>query len=93
MDSHPNDLSFMELTSNLWRKAGNTIQAIEIAERIRLRDPNQIKNKFHLIRLYLMSGNIPRAQSILNECKENMSPEQDEKWKKLKLALIRKSVS
>lgn len=96
METHPSDLPFMELTSILWRKAGRLHQAIEIAERIRLRDPNLTKNAFHLVSLYLMTGNRNRADTILKEWESSSRPLHDEKWKKLKFALeskIRKSVT
>lgn len=87
MEAYPHDLAFMELTSILWRKAGKTNRAVEIAERIRLRDPNLTKNTFHLVSLYLMLGNHQRAHSILKEWESSSNPSQDEKWKKLRSTL------
>ncbi|MCW7505158.1 SpoIIE family protein phosphatase [Leptospira paudalimensis] len=85
LESHPYDLSFMELSSILLRKAGRLDQAIEIAERIRLREPKAAKNTFHLIRLYLEKENQIRAKEILTEW-ENQFPtelERTKKWKQI----------
>jgi hypothetical protein len=49
--------------------------------------PTFMKNIFHLISLYLSTGNNLRAKSILQEWERNSSPLQDEKWKKLKQTL------
>lgn len=85
LENHPFDLSFMELSSILLRKAGKLDQAIEIAERIRLREPKATKNTFHLIRLYLDKGNHHRAKEILTEW-EVLFPvemERTKKWKQI----------
>lgn len=39
--------------------------AIEIAERVKLREPNNLRNLIHLTDLYAYTGNYPRAQKLL----------------------------
>lgn len=89
LESHPYDIGFMELGSILLRKAGKLDQAIEIAERIRLREPKATKNTFHLIRLYLEKDNVQRAKEILSEW-ETLYPEERERTKKWKQILVLK---
>ncbi|WP_280526000.1 PP2C family protein-serine/threonine phosphatase [Leptospira jelokensis] len=86
LESHPYDIGFMELGSILLRKAGKINEAIEIAERIRLREPKAVKNTFHLIRLYLEKENAQRAKELLAEW-ENLYPEEKERTKKWKQIL------
>ncbi|TGL56608.1 SpoIIE-like protein phosphatase [Leptospira kemamanensis] len=89
LESHPYDIGFMELGSILLRKAGKLDQAIEISERIRLREPKATKNTFHLIRLYLEKDNVQRAKEILSE-RETLYPEERERTKKWKQILVLK---
>lgn len=85
LESHPFDLNFMELSSILLHKAGKIDQAIEISERIRLREPKTSKNTFHLIRLYLVKENTQRAKEILNEWEQQfpIDHERIKKWKQI----------
>lgn len=85
LESHPFDLNFMELSSILLHKAGKIDQAIEISERIRLREPKTSKNIFHLIRLYLVKENTQRAKEILNEWEQQfpIDHERIKKWKQI----------
>ncbi|TGK46536.1 SpoIIE family protein phosphatase [Leptospira bouyouniensis] len=85
LESHPFDLNFMELSSILLHKAGQIDQAIEISERIRLREPKSSKNTFHLIRLYLVKENTQRAKEILNEWEQQfpIDHERIKKWKQI----------
>jgi tetratricopeptide (TPR) repeat protein len=89
LDSHPFDTGFMELSSILWRKAGNLEQAIEIAERIRLRNSNLSKNTFHLVRLYYEIGNKNRARDLLKEW-EILNPTPDSRMRRWKESLEKK---
>ncbi|TGL24594.1 SpoIIE-like protein phosphatase [Leptospira yanagawae] len=86
LESHPYDISFMELGSVLLRKSGKIDEAIEIAERIRLREPKAVKNTFHLIRLYLEKDNVQRAMELLTEW-EILYPEEKDRTKKWKQIL------
>ncbi|MGV3667681.1 MAG: SpoIIE family protein phosphatase [Leptospira bouyouniensis] len=85
LESHPFDLNFMELSSILLHKAGKIDQAIEISERILLREPKTSKNTFHLIRLYLVKENTQRAKEILNEWEQQflIDHERIKKWKQI----------
>lgn len=89
LESHPYDIGFMELGSILLRKAGKIDDAIEVAERIRLREPKAIKNTFHLIRLYLEKDKTQRAKELLAEW-EILYPEEKERSKKWKQILVLK---
>ncbi|EOQ89388.1 SpoIIE-like protein phosphatase domain protein [Leptospira yanagawae serovar Saopaulo str. Sao Paulo = ATCC 700523] len=86
IESHPYDIGFMELGSVLLRKSGKIDEAIEIAERIRLREPKAVKNTFHLIRLYLEKDNVQRAMELLTEW-EILYPEEKDRTKKWKQIL------
>jgi len=63
----PADTEFLYITSYAYAKSGETRQAIEFAERCRLRDPSMVRNLTHLARLHAQTGNEPLARRVLGE--------------------------
>lgn len=45
-------------------------EAIDLAERVKLREPLNVKNLVHLADLYTVNGNIPRAVKLLKKAKQ-----------------------
>ncbi len=68
------------LGSQLEKRIGNYEESIKIAERVKLRDPNHLKNLIHLADLYLFTNNKERARKIILKIKKI-----DPKHEKLKV--------
>jgi HAMP domain-containing protein len=62
----PMDTEIMYITAFCARKVADLKTAIDFGERVRLRDPNHVKNLINLGQTYLASKNYERAENILN---------------------------
>ena len=62
----PNDSEFLNLASICYQRIGNKKRALELAERLKLREPENVKNLLHLVELYLANENLKKASSTLN---------------------------
>ncbi|GBF49241.1 stage II sporulation protein E [Leptospira ryugenii] len=62
----PMDTEIMYVTAYSARKVGDLKTAIDFGERVRLRDPQHVKNLLNLGQAYLADRNFVRAEIILN---------------------------
>lgn len=62
----PMDTEIMYVTAFCARKVADLKTAIDFGERVRLRDPNHIKNLINLGHAYIASKNFERALNIMN---------------------------
>ena len=65
IDFVPSDTEFFYFLSTCYREVGEYSNGISIAERLRLRQPNHIKNLIILADLYSHSKNFQRAEELL----------------------------
>jgi tetratricopeptide (TPR) repeat protein len=71
---NPGDSEFLYLASYCSRKIDRYQEATELGERVRIREPNHVKNLINLSHSYFLAGNRERAGHILDEALE-MEPE------------------
>jgi len=77
----PGDIDYVYLASYCYKLAGKFENAIDLGERIRLRNPGLVKNLLNLSDLYLKTGNRERAEML---AKQALTHQPDEaKAKKL----------
>ncbi len=62
----PGNTSFLYPASLCLRKAGRLSEAIDISERLRLREPEHVRNLVHLATLYLKVPKLKRAEQMVN---------------------------
>lgn len=67
---HPSDNEMLYFSSNMLYKSGKMEKAADFGERLRLRDPNHIKNLLNLARIYLVLRNYESALSVATEAFE-----------------------
>lgn len=70
----PMDTEIMYITAFCARKVADIKTAIDFGERVRLRDPNHVKNLINLGQTYLADKNYARAENILSSALE-LDPE------------------
>ncbi len=70
----PMDTEIMYITAFCARKVADIKTAIDFGERVRLRDPNHVKNLINLGQTYLADKNLSRAENILSSALE-LDPE------------------
>ncbi|MCW7497199.1 HAMP domain-containing protein [Leptospira levettii] len=70
----PMDTEIMYITAFCARKVADIKTAIDFGERVRLRDPNHVKNLINLGQTYLADKNYGRAENILSSALE-LDPE------------------
>ncbi|TGL69029.1 SpoIIE family protein phosphatase [Leptospira jelokensis] len=70
----PMDTEIMYITAFCARKVADIKTAIDFGERVRLRDPNHVKNLINLGQTYLADKNYARAENILSSASE-LDPE------------------
>lgn len=66
-DLIPSDNKNLHIISYLHHKVGNFIEAIEVSERLRVRDSMDWRNLLRLCKIYIAVGNFQRSKSILNQ--------------------------
>ncbi|MCX7632282.1 MAG: SpoIIE family protein phosphatase [Turneriella sp.] len=65
--ANPADNEMIYLASHALRKIRNYAAAIDYGERLRLREPENIRNLTNLIACYFLQGNYTRAQQLLTD--------------------------
>ncbi len=61
----PSDNDFFYSVSTFYRQITDYINGIEIGERLRLREPQNVKNLLHLSELYSLNQNYARAEELI----------------------------
>lgn len=67
LNKQPSDTEFMRFLSRCHRLAGNYAIAIDLAERLRLRLPDDTRNLTNLAAMHLVKGDALRAQALVAE--------------------------
>ena len=67
LNKRPADSEFMRFLSRCQRLAGNYTIAIDLAERLRLRLPDDMRNLTNLAALHLVKGDATRAEALIAE--------------------------
>ncbi len=88
VDLRPGDTDMIYMASLAFKKLRSFAGAADLAERVRLRDPRNVKNLLHLTEVHMLGGNLERAGYILDQAFE-VDPE-NEKAKKLRERLNHK---
>lgn len=65
IEEFPGDTDLIYLASFTYKQTKEYGKAIDMAERIRLRNPGHLPNLLHLVQLYLLVGNLPKAEKTL----------------------------
>jgi len=66
----PGDTEMIYIASVCFRKAGRTVEAADLGERVRLRNPSLAKNLINLAKIYVMLKNPERAENMVNDALE-----------------------
>lgn len=88
VDVRPGDTEMIYMASLAFKKLRSFAGAADLAERVRLRDPRNVKNLLHLTEVHMLGANLDRAGYILAQIFE-VDPE-NEKARKLKERLDHK---
>lgn len=70
LDLKPGDTEMVYMVSLARKKLRNFESSADLAERVRLRDPRNLKNLLHLTEVHMLSGNLNRAEYILIQVRE-----------------------
>lgn len=65
IEEYPGDTDLIYLASFTYKQTKEYGKAIDMGERIRLRNPGHLSNLIHLAQLYLTIGNLPKAEKTL----------------------------
>lgn len=71
LDWDPSNSEFVYLASFCYKKLKNLDKAVDLGERIRLREPHLIKNLLNLADVYSLQDNFTRAETILKQVFEH----------------------
>jgi serine phosphatase RsbU (regulator of sigma subunit) len=63
----PEDTEVLFQVAYLYKKIGEYEQACDIGERVKLRDPEHIRNLINLADAHYMLGNVPRAKILISD--------------------------
>ncbi|MCR9144117.1 MAG: SpoIIE family protein phosphatase [bacterium] len=88
VDLRPGDTEMIYMASLAFKKLRSFAGAADLAERVRLRDPRNVKNLLHLTEVHMFGGNLNRAEYILGHVFE-VDPD-NEKAQRLKERLEHK---
>ncbi|MCW7493135.1 SpoIIE family protein phosphatase [Leptospira sp. 2 VSF16] len=66
IEEFPGDTDLIYLASFTYKQTKEYGKAIDMGERIRLRNPGHLANLLRLVQLYLSVGNLPKAEKTLN---------------------------
>lgn len=66
IENNPGDVDMIYRLSLIYKRIRRLEDSADLAERLRLRQPGNIRNLIHLSDIYLNNGNIARAQKIIN---------------------------
>ncbi|TGK83386.1 serine/threonine-protein phosphatase [Leptospira montravelensis] len=66
IEEFPGDTDLIYLASFTYKQTKEYGKAIDMGERIRLRNPGHLSNLLRLVQLYLLVGNLPKAEKTLN---------------------------
>jgi tetratricopeptide (TPR) repeat protein len=69
METFPSDTEMLYVGGRIIRKSEHAKESVEFAERMRLRNPQHIKNIYNLKRIYKKLGNVERARKFEEEYK------------------------
>ncbi|MCW7471432.1 SpoIIE family protein phosphatase [Leptospira kanakyensis] len=65
IEEFPGDTDLIYLASFTYKQTKEYGKAIDMGERIRLRNPGHLSNLLRLVQLYLLIGNLPKAEKTL----------------------------
>ncbi|TGM65656.1 serine/threonine-protein phosphatase [Leptospira levettii] len=65
LEEYPGDTDLIYLASFTYKQTKEYGKAIDMGERIRLRNPGHLSNLIQLVQLYLIIGNLPKAEKTL----------------------------
>ena len=82
IDLRPGDADMIYMASLAYKKLRSFAASADLAERVRLRDPRNLKNLLHLTEVHMLGGNLNRAGYILEQVFE-VDPH-NERGRKLK---------
>ncbi|MBI3396661.1 MAG: tetratricopeptide repeat protein [Spirochaetia bacterium] len=63
----PDDTEFVYIAAYCFKKCGKPQRAADFGERVRLRQPHNVKNLINLSDIYRMSGNLSRAMGLIQQ--------------------------